>query len=80
MRRRRTNRTAQRREAQAIKRETKRQRSVAMRTRYLQSIKTPFQYEGKLSDNSGYYAATKKGLTTLMKMGFDVSNFYYFEP
>lgn len=60
MKRRRTNRTAQRREAQAVKRETKRQRSAAMRTRYLQAIKTPFQYEGKLKDNAGYYAAIKK--------------------
>ena len=60
MRRKRTHRTAQRREAQAIKRETKRQRSAAMRARYLQSVKTPFQYEGKLSDNSSYYAAIKK--------------------
>lgn len=60
MKKRRTNRTAQRKQSQAIKRETKRQHSAAMRTRYLQSVRTPFQYEGKLSDNSGYYAAIKK--------------------
>lgn len=60
MKRRRTDRTAQRREAQAAKRESKRQHSAAMRTRYLQAIKTPFQYEGKLKDNAGYYAAIKK--------------------
>lgn len=60
MKRRRTNRTAQRKESQAIKRETKRQRSAAMRTRYLQSVKTPFQYEGKLTNNADYYAAIKK--------------------
>lgn len=40
MKRRRTDRTAQRKEAQAIKRITKRQHSVALKTRYLQSIKT----------------------------------------
>lgn len=60
MKRRRTDRTAQRKEAQAIRREAKRQRSAAMRTRYLQAVKTPFQYEGKLKDNAGYYAAIKK--------------------
>lgn len=60
MKRRRTDRTAQRKEAQAIKRTTKRQRSAAMRARYLQAVKTPFQYEGKLKDNAGYYAAIKK--------------------
>ena len=60
MKRRRTNRTAQRREAQAIKRETKRQRAAAMRTRYLQAVKTPFQYEGRLTNNADYYAAIKK--------------------
>lgn len=60
MKRRRTDRTAQRKEAQAIKRTTKRQRSAAMRARYLQVVKTPFQYEGKLKDNAGYYAAIKK--------------------
>lgn len=55
-----TDRTAQRKAAQAIKRETKRQYSAAMKTHYLQSIRTPFQYEGKLTDNTGYYAAIKK--------------------
>lgn len=60
MKRRRTNRTAQRKESQAIKRETKRQRSAAMRTRYLQAVKTPFQYEGRLTNNADYYAAIKK--------------------
>lgn len=40
MKKRRTNRTAQRKQSQATKRIAKRQRSVAMRTHYLQSIKT----------------------------------------
>ena len=40
MKKKRTNRTAQRRESQAIKRIAKRQRSVALETHYLQSIKT----------------------------------------
>lgn len=60
MKKRRTNRTAQRKQSQAVRREAKKQRSAAMRTRYLQTVKTPFQYEGKLKDNAGYYAAIKK--------------------
>lgn len=60
MKKRRTNRTAQRRESQAIKRETKRQRFATMRSHYLETIRTPFQYEGKLTNNAGYYAAIKK--------------------
>lgn len=61
--------------------------------RYLDrwKITTPKAYEGRDYKKEGAHnemiinpfnwcAATKKGLTTLMKMGFDVSNFYYFEP
>ena len=53
-------RTAQRKAAQAIKRETKRQYSAAMRTHYLQSIRTPEQYQGKLQERGDYYVAIKK--------------------
>lgn len=54
-------------------------------------ITTPKAYEGKDYKKEGAHsemiinpfswcASTKKGLAALMKMGFDVSDFYYFEP
>lgn len=58
--RRRTDRTAQRKKSQAIKREIKNQEIAASRSRYLESVRTPFQYEGRLTNNAGYYAAIKK--------------------
>lgn len=54
-------------------------------------ITTPKAYEGRDYKKEGAHsemiinpfnwcASTKKGLAVLMKMGFDVSDFYYFEP
>lgn len=60
MKKQRTNRSAQRKAMQAIKRETKKQHLIAERTHYLESIRTPFQYEGTLKNNADYYAAIKK--------------------
>lgn len=60
LKKKRAERAAQRKEFQAIQREIKKQREAAMRSRYLQAIRTPYQYEGKLSDNASYYAAIKK--------------------